>query len=461
MTFALLLLLFHLAEVSTGIHVETPPRIPKTGVQDGKAINFAPGICSPADDLIIDDGIDASRNFYIVSNLHMHRVLEATHPYDMCKHRGAKGIVEPYDIDICKKLSTSPDLWTLELQQYDVAKPKGVHRGQVWRLNKNRQIELASFGYPPLTLTIADDSTLAFGNTTGLSKGTWTYYHKQFMRHDTQQSLQVANCIDMPGQHISVTPAGRHVLGGCNSFEVVYQDDWPDFVREAYAVTTGQLSVITGLHNYRPFHIMRYMDRHSCLLHPARHMCKVQYLGVDCFGHAELTDAPTEWVFDPFTRTIHFGEEGMFKARPLSIAREAVSTCVEPAMMWTLGMPPMLPSHLPVVLAPSTNSMWWQSFTYDFVHHTLSVGRQDWVVEVDHTRRAFVGVAHGAPTLNQQWVIGYVQHEGMDEMEFTEAESNMNDLVSEYQQYQDATAEEEGEDEEEGGEEDRMDHDTK
>jgi len=41
--------------------------------------------------------------------------------------------------------------------------------------------------------------------------------------------------------------------------------------------------------------------------------------------------------------------------------------------------------------------------------------------------------------------------EGMDEMEFTEAESNMNDLVSEYQQYQDATAEEEGEfDEDEG-----------
>lgn len=37
--------------------------------------------------------------------------------------------------------------------------------------------------------------------------------------------------------------------------------------------------------------------------------------------------------------------------------------------------------------------------------------------------------------------------EGMDEMEFTEAESNMNDLVSEYQQYQDASVEEEGEDE--------------
>uniref|UniRef100_UPI00358FF250 tubulin beta chain-like isoform X4 n=1 Tax=Myxine glutinosa TaxID=7769 RepID=UPI00358FF250 len=43
--------------------------------------------------------------------------------------------------------------------------------------------------------------------------------------------------------------------------------------------------------------------------------------------------------------------------------------------------------------------------------------------------------------------------EGMDEMEFTEAESNMNDLVTEYQQYQDATAEDEVEfdEEEEGG----------
>ncbi|THU49086.1 hypothetical protein C4D60_Mb06t05850 [Musa balbisiana] len=43
--------------------------------------------------------------------------------------------------------------------------------------------------------------------------------------------------------------------------------------------------------------------------------------------------------------------------------------------------------------------------------------------------------------------------EGMDEMEFTEAESNMNDLVAEYQQYQDATAEEYEEEEEEEEEE--------
>lgn len=43
--------------------------------------------------------------------------------------------------------------------------------------------------------------------------------------------------------------------------------------------------------------------------------------------------------------------------------------------------------------------------------------------------------------------------EGVDEMEFTEAESDMNDLVSEYQQYQDATADEECEYEDEEKEE--------
>jgi len=43
--------------------------------------------------------------------------------------------------------------------------------------------------------------------------------------------------------------------------------------------------------------------------------------------------------------------------------------------------------------------------------------------------------------------------EGMDEMEFTEAESNLSDLVTEYQNYQDASADDEGEMEgEEGGE---------
>ena len=57
---------------------------------------------------------------------------------------------------------------------------------------------------------------------------------------------------------------------------------------------------------------------------------------------------------------------------------------------------------------------------------------------VMYRRRAFI-----------HWYVG----EGMDEMEFTEAESNMNDLVSEYQQYQEATAEDEGEFDEEEEEE--------
>lgn len=48
--------------------------------------------------------------------------------------------------------------------------------------------------------------------------------------------------------------------------------------------------------------------------------------------------------------------------------------------------------------------------------------------------------------------------EGMDEMEFTEAESNMNDLVSEYQQYQEATVDDGDFVEEEEAEEDGVGH---
>ena len=41
----------------------------------------------------------------------------------------------------------------------------------------------------------------------------------------------------------------------------------------------------------------------------------------------------------------------------------------------------------------------------------------------------------------------------MDELEFTEAESNVNDLVSEYQQYQEATADDDEDGEDYGDEE--------
>lgn len=49
----------------------------------------------------------------------------------------------------------------------------------------------------------------------------------------------------------------------------------------------------------------------------------------------------------------------------------------------------------------------------------------------------FIAMFHHKAFLH--WYTG----EGMDEMEFTEADSNMNDLITEYQQYQDATTEEE------------------
>jgi len=47
--------------------------------------------------------------------------------------------------------------------------------------------------------------------------------------------------------------------------------------------------------------------------------------------------------------------------------------------------------------------------------------------------------------------------EGMDEMEFTEAESNMNDLVSEYQQYEEAQAEDDYFDDDNPDEEEMVD----
>ena len=43
---------------------------------------------------------------------------------------------------------------------------------------------------------------------------------------------------------------------------------------------------------------------------------------------------------------------------------------------------------------------------------------------------------------HRQAFLHWYTGEGMDKMEFTEAESNMNDLISTHQQYQDATTEE-------------------
>ncbi|OAY74828.1 Tubulin beta-1 chain, partial [Ananas comosus] len=80
----------------------------------------------------------------------------------------------------------------------------------------------------------------------------------------------------------------------------------------------------------------------------------------------------------------------------------------------------------------------WLSMSSTFIGNSTSIQEMFRRVSEQFTamfrRKAFL-----------HWYTG----EGMDEMEFTEAESNMNDLVSEYQQYQDATADEEGEYEDE------------
>ena len=55
-----------------------------------------------------------------------------------------------------------------------------------------------------------------------------------------------------------------------------------------------------------------------------------------------------------------------------------------------------------------------------------------------------IGEQHSAMFRRKAFLHWYTS-EGMDETEFTEAESNMNDIVCEYQSGQDATAEEEGE----------------
>ncbi|KVI03404.1 beta-tubulin, partial [Cynara cardunculus var. scolymus] len=84
----------------------------------------------------------------------------------------------------------------------------------------------------------------------------------------------------------------------------------------------------------------------------------------------------------------------------------------------------------------------WLSMASTFIGNSTSIQEMFRRVSEQFTamfrRKAFL-----------HWYTG----EGMDEMEFTEAESNMNDLVSEYQQYQDATAEEYGYEEEEEEEE--------
>ena len=64
----------------------------------------------------------------------------------------------------------------------------------------------------------------------------------------------------------------------------------------------------------------------------------------------------------------------------------------------------------------------------------------------------FIGNSQFTVMFRRKAFLHWYTGEGMDEMEFTEAESNLSDLVTEYQNYQDASADDEGEEEEEGEE---------
>ena len=116
--------------------------------------------------------------------------------------------------------------------------------------------------------------------------------------------------------------------------------------------------------------------------------------------------------------------------------------------VWVKLLPPLLPLLHQTLPPLASGVLVLLVFTHKIVHVTF-VGNSTAIQEMfKRVAEQFTAMFRRKAFLH--WYTG----EGMDEMEFTEAESNMNDLVSEYQQYQDATAEEEGEfdEEEEGGE---------
>ncbi|KAL2930519.1 Tubulin beta-3 chain [Bienertia sinuspersici] len=85
-----------------------------------------------------------------------------------------------------------------------------------------------------------------------------------------------------------------------------------------------------------------------------------------------------------------------------------------------------------------------------FASRTLKLSTPTWLEDVSYFHRKLYLYSGMFRRVSEQFTamfrrkafLHWYTGEGMDEMEFTEAESNMNDLVAEYQQYQDATADE-------------------
>jgi len=119
------------------------------------------------------------------------------------------------------------------------------------------------------------------------------------------------------------------------------------------------------------------------------------------------------------------------------LPRRALSSCLFEAshgvcILWLL--------HCRVHGVSAKPAFWWGPIhLLLYVHCTSTRCRRHFLVQPAPDRRSSAGRVRRGLIRNGS-------------AEFTEAESNMNDLVSEYQQYQDATAEEEGEFDEEEGE---------
>lgn len=80
--------------------------------------------------------------------------------------------------------------------------------------------------------------------------------------------------------------------------------------------------------------------------------------------------------------------------------------------------------------------------TSSLVSATFHQQESKWLLRLSETRPQSRVSEQFTAMFRRKAFLHWYTGEGMDEMEFTEAVSNMNDLVSEYQQYQDATADE-------------------
>ncbi|KAF9602372.1 hypothetical protein IFM89_027079 [Coptis chinensis] len=108
--------------------------------------------------------------------------------------------------------------------------------------------------------------------------------------------------------------------------------------------------------------------------------------------------------------------------------------------------PPIQNQKASIVTCQRLGSKYWLycvTMTYAFDVHLDCATSKPRISEIQH-KEMFRRVSEQFTVMfRRKAFLHWYTGEGMNEMEFTEAECNMNDLVSEYQQYQDAIVEEE------------------